>query len=127
MKLTARGGTDGAHMVLFWPATLPAGTDDALEDDPVALVERLKADGKLIRFPCDSDGQYTVAVFVRTPVPSDLLAVCKEPEHYLRLEVKGDGYFGGLEYLFQEDRSLLDRFPHMAEPIRIPDGTYTAT
>jgi hypothetical protein len=127
MKLTARGGTDGANMVLFWPATLPAGADAAFEDDPVAFVEQLKADGKLIWFPCDSDGHYTLAAFVRTPVPSDLLAVCKAPEHYPRLEVRGDGYFGGLEYLFKDDRSLLDRFPQMAEVVRIPDGIYKAT
>jgi hypothetical protein len=127
MKLTARGGTDGANMVLFWPATLPTGADDALQDDPIALAEQLKADGKLIWFPCDSDGQYTVAVFVRTPIPDELLANCKEPERYPRLVVRGEGYFGGMEYMFQEDRSLLDRFPHMAERIRIPDGTYAAS
>ena len=127
MKLTARGGTDGANMALFWPETLPDGADAALEDDPLALVEQLKADGKLVWFPCDSDGGYTLAVFVRTPVPDELLAVCGEPERYPALTVRGDGYFGGLEYLFKDDRSLLDRFPHMAGPVRIPDGTYAAT
>src|SRR5262249_55575311 len=49
-----------------------------------------------------------------------------EPEVYPRLEVRGGGYFGGLEYMFKADHSLLDRFPQMAEPIRIPDGTYKA-
>ena len=127
MKLTARGGTDGANMVLFGRPPCRPGPTTPFQDDPLALAEQLKADGKLIWFPCDSDGQYTVAVFVRTPVPDELLANCQEPEHYPRLVVKGDGYFGGMEYMFQEDRSLLDRFPHMAEAIRIPDGTYAAT
>jgi hypothetical protein len=127
MKITARGGTDGASIVLFWPANLPEDGDSLLRHDPINLVERLREEGKLIRFPCDADGDYTVSIYVRAPVPPELLELCKDPEGYPKLIVSGDGYFGGMEYMFKNDRRLLDRHPQMCEKLAIPDGTYSAT
>jgi hypothetical protein len=126
MKITASGGTDGANIVLFWPDQLPDNFDDEFQDDAIALVEALRNDGTLIWFPCDGDGFYTVAIFVRAPVPDDLLAACTEEEHVSSLSVRGEGFFGGMEYMFKSDRALLDKYPGMCEQVTIPDGTYTA-
>ena len=63
MKLTASGGTDAANIVLFWPDNLPDDADATLKGDPVDLVDQLQKDGKLVWFPCLSDGGYTVATW----------------------------------------------------------------
>jgi hypothetical protein len=126
MRITARGGTGGASIVLFWPDNLPEDADTLLRRDPIDLVERLRGEGRLIRLPCDADGEYTVSIHLRAPVPEPLLALCRDEERYPKLIVSGDGYFGGVEYLFKYDRRLLDKYPHMCEKVAIPDGTYTA-
>lgn len=127
MKLTARGGTDGANMVLFWPDNLPDDADLILQDDPTTLVDQLRNDGKLIWFVCEGDGDYSVAVYLHIPIPEHLAAMCKDEERYPKLVVKGDGYFGGMEYLFKREASLRKKYPGMCEKITIPDGTYAAT
>jgi hypothetical protein len=126
MKVTASGGTDGANIVLFWPDNLPENADATLKDDPIALVEKLRDEGKLIWFPCDGDGCYTVGIFVRSEVPGELLAICRDETRYPTLVVSGAGYFGGLEYIFKRDSSLLHKYPHMCEPVTIPEGNYSA-
>jgi hypothetical protein len=127
MRLDAAGGTDGATMVLFWPDNLPEDADAALADDPMTLIERLDAEGKLVHLPCAGDGGYRISVFVREELPPDLAAVCREDRRYPRLTVAGDGYFGGGESLFKRDASFLQKYPHMAEKLAVPAGTYAAT
>lgn len=126
IKITARGATDGANIVLFWPDNLPIDGDEILERDPLGFVESLRDGHKLIWFPCDSDGDYTVAIFLNEALPGDLIPYCKEEECISALLVCGVGYFGGMEYMFKKDRRLLDRYPGMCEPVIIPAGTYTA-
>lgn len=101
MKITASGGTDVAGIVLFWPDNLPAVADFALRDNPVALIETLQEQGKLIRFPCDGDGGYTLAVFVREDIPDELRSCCEDEVQIPVLTVRGVGYFGGMEYMFK--------------------------
>jgi hypothetical protein len=125
-KITASGGTDGANMVLFWPDNLPDDADAILESDPIALVENLRDQGKLIWFLCDGDGGYTVAIFVRSVVPDDLIAHCGDEERIPSLVVRGVGYFGGMEYMFKHDSSFLKKHPNMGEQVKIPEGTYSA-
>ncbi len=126
MKITASGGTDGANKVLFWPENLPEGADEVLRNDPVGLIERLRDEGKLIWFLCDGDGGYSVAVFVGSPAPDRLLSLCKDEENSPRLVVCGDGYFGGMEYMFKNEGSLLNWTVGMIEKMQIPEGTYSA-
>ena len=126
MPIVARGGTDGATMVLFWPDNLPDNADHLLRDDPIALIESLDADGKLVLLPCDGDGGYTLAVYVREDLPPDLAAVCREHKRYPHLIVNRDGYFGGGEYVFKHDDAFLRKYPHMAEKVCLPAGTYAA-
>ncbi len=127
MIISASGGTDGANIVLFWPDNLPDDADQRLQDDPIELVESLRDDGKLIWFPCDGDGHYRALIFVQTAIADELSEFCKDGEHYPKLVVNGEGYFGGMEYMFKTDRSFLDRYPHMCEQVAIPNGTYSAT
>lgn len=127
MKLTGRGGTDGANIAIFWPDNLPEDADELMKVDACSLVENMRNEGRLIHFPCDSDGEYTVAIFVKDEIPTDLAIFCKEEEKYPTLKVQGAGYFGGLEYLFKYDSRLLDKYPIMCEKIAIPEGVYSAT
>jgi hypothetical protein len=126
MKITASGGTDGANIVLFWPDHLPDDGDQRLQDDPVALIEQLQKDGRLIQFPCDSDGSYTLSVFLDEPVPPELLTCCKQHDQR-QVTAKGDAYFGGAEYMFKRDDSFRRKYPGMCEKVGIPEGTYAAT
>lgn len=127
MKITASGGTDGANIVLFWPDNMPADADVALKIDPLAFVEKLRNEGKLIWFPCVADGGYTVAIYVRSEVPDDLIVLCMDEEQIPTLEVRGVGYFGGMEYMFKHDSSFLEKYPSMCEQIEIPNGSYSAS
>jgi hypothetical protein len=127
MKLTATGGTDGANIVLYWPDQLPDDADARLEHDPVALIEQLEKDGKLVTFPCEGDGHYTVAVFVHEDPPPDLLKYCREHKTHPSISARGDGYFGGTEYVCKRDCAFREKYPHMSTKIAIPDGTYAAT
>ena len=127
MKLTATGGTDGANIVLYWPDHLPDDADARLKDDPVELLEQLERDGKLLGFPCDGDGGYSLAVFVGEAPPAELMRYCREAKRYERLVVAGDGYFGGAEYVCKHDSAFREKHPHMSTSIAIPPGTYRAT
>jgi hypothetical protein len=127
MRITASGATDGGNVVLFWPDNLPDDADDSLRNEASNLVDSLCKDGKLIWFLCEGDGDYTLAVYVNEPVPEDLRRICKDEEKYATLRVKGDGYFGGMEYLFKHDSTLVDKSAGMLQKIAIPDGTYSAT
>jgi hypothetical protein len=126
MKITARGATDAANIVLFWPENLPDEGDAMLASDPIALVESLRDQGKLIWFLCDGDGEYTVAIFVRSLVPEDLMVHCRDEERIPVLAVRGVGYFGGMEYMFKQYPKLLTKYPAMCEQVLTPEGTYAA-
>src|SRR5207237_9307150 len=97
MKLTASGGTDGTTMLLSWPDNLPDDGDRLLRDDPIDLLEKLDAEGKLIYFPCAGDGHYRLSVYVGEEVPGELAAMCREHKRFARLVAAGEGYFGGGE------------------------------
>lgn len=127
MKLTASGGTDGANIVLFWPDNLPENADQLLADDPIALVEDLQTEGKLIWFPCEGDGSYSVAIYLQEEIPEPLRQFCQHEEEYQQLAVRGEGYFGGLEYMFKHDRQFLDQHQGMCQPVKMPAGQYSAS
>jgi hypothetical protein len=126
MKFHARGGTDGAIVVLFWPANMPDDADQLLQTKPISLIESLHGQGKLIWFPCDADGAYALAIFVRCPIPDELFMYCRNEELISALIVKGEGYFGGGEYMCKDAFALLKRYPTMCEKVFISEGTYSA-
>ncbi|QDU55747.1 hypothetical protein [Aeoliella mucimassa] len=126
MVITASGGTDGANIVLFWPNNLPDDADAQLRDDPIALVEQLRSEGRMIWFYCEGDGDYSATFFIGTSIPIDLFRFCAEDEQYSELTVNGDGYFGGMEYMFKQDHTAYERNPHMLEKVDIPEGKYRA-
>jgi hypothetical protein len=127
MILQATGGTDGANLVLFWPALLPGNADDRLQSDPVELMEELSNHGKLVWFPCDGDGTETLSVYVRTPIPADLLALYEIAGEPKNLQIRGPGYFSGAEYIHKRDSAFFDKYPGMWTQVDIPDGRYRAT
>lgn len=114
-------------MVLFWPDNLPYDAQRWLVDDPLALVERMRDEGKLIWFPCDADGHYELSIFLDCDAPDDLLLMCIEPQEYPALLASGPGYFGGTEYMFKTDGSAMRKYTHMCRQVDIPEGWYAAT
>jgi hypothetical protein len=122
MKIHATGGTDIGTIVLFWPATLPENAEAIFWDDPSPLFD------KMIYFPTGAgDGTFPVSIFVDLAIPPELLAVCRdpwnEPWKYDRIEVRGEGYYGGGEHFFKNDKSQIE---HLAA-VEIPKGTYSVT
>jgi hypothetical protein len=126
MKITASGGTDAANIVLFWPDNLPADADVVLKNDPIALVKKLEDEGKIVWFPCGSDGSYSIAIYVRSEVPEDLIVYCKNEEKIPSLIVHGNGFFSGMEYMFKNNPGLAEKYAGMCEQVQIPDGNYSA-
>jgi hypothetical protein len=66
------------------------------------------------------------AIFVQGNVPEKLMAICVDEERYPALIVHGDGYFGGAEYMFKNDQTMLNGYPRMMEKVEVPEGTYSA-
>ena len=126
MRITASGATDGGNIVLFWPENLPDDFDELRKGREGEVIDRMRGEGRLIWFPCDGDGDHTVAIFLGEPVPQFLSEFCRDEETYPRLSVRGEGFFGGLEYVFKRDASLLERYPGMMERVRLPEGDYGA-
>jgi hypothetical protein len=127
MKLTARGGTDAAGVVLFCPASMPADADAQIEDDPAPLIDQLQREGKLVWFPCDSDGGYRLSVYIDEAIPADLGRYAKEERALPVLTIVGDAYFGGIEYVFAADDGRVQRYPHMCTTVAIPAGDYSGS
>jgi len=127
MIVTACGGTDAANIVLFWPDNLPDDGDTRLASDPIEFARALQKAGKLIWFPCDGDGGYSVAIYVDAAVPEELLAFCEEVETYPMVHVRSVGYFGGMEYMFKRDSRLALRYPGEFEKVSLPERAYAAT
>src|SRR5687768_15704805 len=126
MKWSATGNTDTANIVLFWPESLPADFQRRFDTEPAGLVEELQAAGKLIWFPCDANGEHSLGLFVDEPVPDGLLNYCTLAGKVETLQVAGGGWFGGMEAMFRDDRSYLDRHPRKCSAVQIPAGEYFA-
>jgi hypothetical protein len=125
--IRASGGTDAGDMLLFWPDNMPEDADSWMEGgDPIPMIESLRAEGKLIWFPCDSDGGYSVSIYVRTEIPGPIAKHCVDEEVIDRLLVRGRGYFGGGEYAFKRNDRMMKKYPGMCEQVDIPEGDYSA-
>jgi hypothetical protein len=124
MRQSLHGATDAATMVLFWPELLPDDFQARFENDPFALLEQLRAENRAIWFPCDSDGDYHLSIFIDCEIPEELRKIEKAAEIRFVLHAKGPAYFGGGEYLFKHDNHSLTKHPHMRQRAEIPDGIY---
>ncbi len=126
MKLTAAGGTKTGNLVLFWPEQLPADFEERFRAEPLEFVESLQGAGQLIWFPGEPNGDFSLAAFVNELVPDDLQSYCTLAQKIDGLQVAGTGWFGGLECLFREDPSFIDKHPRLCAPVLISAGTYFA-
>lgn len=126
MKITANGGTCDALMVLFWPEQLPVDADPLLVGDPTELIAWFHSEGKLIWLPCNIDGTYSLAIFVNSDVPANLLSHCRDEGTSPCLTVSGPGYFCGGEYVGKLACKRFSKSRHLSVPLDIPAGTYTA-
>ncbi|GAA4433825.1 phage holin family protein [Bremerella cremea] len=123
-QYSGNGGTDGANMVMFWPENLPEEADTMLRNDPISFVDTMREEGRVIWFYCDGDGQYAVTVFLDEDPPGELRKFMVDEEVYPDVRVQGTTYFGGLEYMYQEDDGMIQEFPGMCNTIDLPEGTY---
>lgn len=126
MKLHATCGTDIADVVLFSPELLPVDFDEQFASEPHELVERLRARGVLVTFPCNADGEYRLALFVNEPVPDALQNYCQLAQKIETLQIAGELWFSGGEFMFRDDRSIIEERPGMSTQLSIPAGTYFA-
>lgn len=67
--------TDGATLCVFDPAALPSDFDNVVGDDPVGLMEKLQAEGKLWFGGSGGDGQFVCHAYIDEELPSDLQVV----------------------------------------------------
>lgn len=126
MKLHVTGGTNLQDLVLFWPELLPADFDHLPGEEADTTIERLRDAGQLIWLPTTKSGEFHLGLFVGDPVPELLASFCQLTTKVEALDVPGEGWFGGMEFLFREDRFLLDRYPRLCTAIAIPPGRYSA-
>lgn len=126
MRIDVNGATDTASMVLFWPELLPEDVETELQKDPIGLVEKLHAGQRLISFPCDSDGDYWLSIFVRSEIPANLMRFCREEAAYRHFHVPGSGFFGGSEYLSKDGFDCENPCSHMHQRANVPSGVYSA-
>jgi hypothetical protein len=126
MKFHASGGTHFGDLVLFWPEQLPTDFDELFAEDADDLIEQLRDAGKLLLLPSATNGEFHLALFVNEPIPQELENYCTLAAKHETLQVTGDGYFCGIEFMFRHDRSLLDKQPRMGTAVQVPAGTYFA-
>lgn len=129
MRIDAKGGTDAAMMVLFWPELLPEEFDAQFKavDDPYEAVQPLEEAEKLIAFPGGSDGSFSLAIFIDEDLPEELEPHCIEIQQIKALTVRGIGYFGGFEYMCKNGEPQFEHAMMMGEKVTVPAGTYGVT
>lgn len=133
MKLNARGGTKSGNLVLFWPELLPKDFDDRWDREPNEVLQEVSDAIYIIDleawaefFPNEVEGEYSLTLYIDEAIPDELQNYCALLGKCDGLQVVGDGYFAGLEFIFRQDRSLLDRHPRMWSVLKIPAGSYFA-
>lgn len=129
MKCTATGSTSADFLVLFWPELLPADFDErdlTHPDDLTNAIDELQAEGKLIWFPDTELREQTLGLFVDEPLPEGLADYSTLVAKIEALQVAGAGWFGGVEAIHREDRSVLERFPRKCSAVQLPAGVYLA-
>jgi len=126
MKTIVKGATDGAHMVLFWCESLPFNTKEQLQKGSIEFVSREDIRDLVIEMPMHDDGDYAATFYVDSPIDEHLTAYLKETAFYEEFHVKGEGCFGGGEYLTGNKEDLKDDHG-MYQVVKIPEGNYNVT
>lgn len=127
MFVILHGGTETSCLALFWPDNLPADADDSLKSEPNRFMDQMRSQGKLVRFPCEGKGTYSVALALYSEVPETIAANTQLIEEISALEIQGIGMFGGMEYIYKSDRSQLQLNPRMCQEVSLPTGKYSAS
>lgn len=126
MILHATGKTNIGNLALFWPASLPADFDERFEEEPDGSIEELRAEGKLILLSGEPNVEYGLGLFVDEQPAEELQKYCQLVEKIESLHVAGEGWFGGLELIFRDDRSFVEKHPRQIAALDVPPGTYFA-
>lgn len=111
-------------MVMYWPENLPEDAERLLEEDPVTFLDTLSEEGRIIWFPNDGDGQFSISVYLDEDPPAPLKGFLGEEENYPDVRVKGATFFGGLECVGEEEPKLSDEYQGMFTQLAIPEGIY---
>ncbi|QDU25631.1 hypothetical protein ETAA8_07010 [Anatilimnocola aggregata] len=128
MKHFATGGTDSALLGLFWPELLPDDFDERVEEGSESkLFDELAERGTVIQLPGEAEGNYSLVLCVDEPLPAELRLYSREVKWLRKVKVAGESWFGGLEYAFKTDRTMLGKRPGMCSPVAIAAGEYEAT
>jgi hypothetical protein len=128
MKLHATAGTSMGELALFWPEQLPADFDQRFHDldvDPDKLLTELSEAGQLLLVPA-SNGEYHLLILLNETISATLENYCTLAAKCEALQVAGEGWFTGVEFLFRADRSVADKHPRQCTPLQIPPGNYFA-
>jgi hypothetical protein len=116
--LSLSGGTDVAAMALF-------SIDAASERSDPETLDRLEAQGFMLRFELGGDGGYLLHAYIDEPVPDSVMKYCElEETRTKRLQVGATGIgFGGAETVVRG----VDPNLHMRTDARVPAGEYDVT
>lgn len=129
MKFHATASTTSGELALFWPATLPADLPERFADptlEPDDVIAELVCAGQLLLIPTPSTRDQHLALLVDEPIPAPLEAHCTLAGKVDALQVAGEGRFVGIDFLFADNRWLLDKPPSPGLAIQIPPGTFFA-
>lgn len=129
-QYSGSGGTDTANMVMFWPENLPTDANTNFHEDPSGLlqfVDEMRQEGRAIWFLCEGDGSFSVKVFVDEEPSAQLRPFLEDEEVYPDVFVKGETYFGGLEFMISGDEEPASEVPGMCSKLELPDGVYQGT
>lgn len=125
MQLALEGGTETGSMLVFDPKSLPPEIDRRLRR-PRTLLKKLGESGALYRIPFNTDGWFTLRVFLDEPVPPLLEGFAELVDSGKPIQVKdGTLFFTGSEYAFHRDDALLRKYPAMGGHDNVPAGSYT--
>jgi hypothetical protein len=126
MKHVIEAGTDAATLTLFDPEALPEDADRRLADDPIELLERLHAEGRVYWINTHADGSYILHVYVGEPVPDTLQPYTRDPVVVESFQVPtGRLYFIGAEYTGSEE--FVRRHIRMGGDFELRPGVYRLT
>ncbi|MBI1248981.1 hypothetical protein GC197_14205 [bacterium] len=87
----------------------------------------MRQEGRAIWFLCEGDGSFSVRVFVDEEPSAQLRPFLEDEEVYPDVFVKGETYFGGMEFMIPEDEEPASEVPGMCSKLDIPNGVYLGT
>jgi hypothetical protein len=127
MQFALEGGTETGSMLVFDPMSLPPEIDQR-QRWPRRILEKLGERGALYCIPKNTEGWFTLRVFVDEPLPRSLEIFASQLDSGKAIRVKeGTLFFTGGEYAFHRDDSLLRKYPTMGGHESVPAGNYTVS